>query len=192
MQKIKIGVSGLAGSFSEEAAVSHCFKNNIDNYELFYLETVANVLSAVNNDMVDKGVFPIENSNGGLVLEAIEAMSKFNFLTESYFNLDVHHQLIVKDSNIKPEDIVKIVSHPQGLAQCRTFLKKEFPNAQIEEYSDTAAAVEALSFGKFPNNYAVIGSQKSANIYELYILKKDINDLKFNTTTFIVCSKRLV
>jgi len=58
-QKIKIGVSGSIGSFSEEAAHHYCRENKIKHYELKYLISAANVLKALKYKRIDKGVFPI-------------------------------------------------------------------------------------------------------------------------------------
>ena len=64
IDKIKIGVSGNRGSFSEEAANYYCSKEKIQNYELDYLIGVEAVLQGLENGKIEKAVFPIENSNG--------------------------------------------------------------------------------------------------------------------------------
>ena len=76
---IKIGISGAQGSFSEEATNCYCQKNNITGYELAYLVSVENVLSALNKKEVNLSIFPIENSNGGIVVESVYAMSRHTF-----------------------------------------------------------------------------------------------------------------
>ena len=57
-----IGVSGDKGSFSEEAAEYYCYKNAVSDYELKYLVSVENVLTALSKDEITMGIFPIENS----------------------------------------------------------------------------------------------------------------------------------
>ena len=95
-ETIKIGVSGNKGSFSEEAANYYCQKNNIKNYKFEYLINVDSVLRAIKNKRIDRGVFPIENSNGGIVYEAVYAMSKYVFNIEKLFEIDVRHNLLVR------------------------------------------------------------------------------------------------
>lgn len=93
MKKIKVGVSGDVGSFSEQAAIEYCRKNTIVNYKLKYLILVENVLSALDRKEIDMGIFPIENSNGGIVIEAVHAMSRHLFRIKELFEVPVIHCL---------------------------------------------------------------------------------------------------
>lgn len=187
-KKIKIGVSGNRGSFSEEAANYYCQKNNIHDYELVYLLTVNNTLEALNKDEVNKGIFPIENSNGGIVIESVYAMSKNNFNIENIFEIDIKMNLLVKPG-AKASDISKIISHQQALKQCRMYLKRKWPDAELQEYSDTASAAKDLSDGVLPPNSAAIAPRICAELYGLELMEESIQDLKFNFTTFIAATK---
>ena len=138
-QKQKIGISGNVGSFSEEAANYYCHKNKIKDYELIYLVTVEDTLSSVVANKVDKGIFPIENSNGGIVYESVYAMAKYTFNIEKMFEIDVRHCLLTLP-NKKVGDIKKIASHAQALKQCKMYLKRKWPNTELIEWSDTAQA----------------------------------------------------
>jgi prephenate dehydratase len=182
---IKIGISGGVGSFSEEAANYYYAKNKIKKYKLFYLISVENVLEALNKKEIDKGVFPIENSNGGIVYEAVYAMSKHIFEIEKMFEIDIKHCLLAKQG-INPGNIKKISSHQQALKQCRMYLKRKWMETELEEYKDTAEAAKDLSEGKLPDSTAIIAPKICAKIYNLNILEESIQDLKFNFTTFIV------
>ena len=181
---LKIGVSGNRGSFSEEAAIYYCHKNKITDFQIVYLISVEGVLSAYDNKEINKGFFPIENSNGGIVLEAVYAMSKHNFNIENIFEIDVRHCLLVKKGT-NSDNINKIVSHQQGLRQCRMYLKRKWPEVELEEYSDTAQAAADLRDGVLPPASAVIASKACAELYSLEILEEGIQDLKFNFTSFI-------
>jgi len=188
MSKIKIGVSGNRGSFSEEAANYYCQKNKIEDYELVYLCSVNNTLEALNKDDIDKGVFPIENSNGGIVLESVHAMSKYNFNIENIFEIDIKMNLLVRPGT-NPGDITKIVSHQQALKQCRMYLKRKWVDTELEEYSDTASAAKDLSEGVLSATAAAIAPRVCAELYNLELLEESIQDLKFNFTTFIAATK---
>ena len=185
---IKIGISGVQGSFSEEAANCYCQKNNITEYKLVYLVSVENVLSALNKKELTFGIFPIENSNGGIVIESVYAMSIYTFKIKELFEIPVIHCLLVK-SGIKKEEIKNIASHDQALKQCKMYLRRTWAEAHLQETEDTAKAAEDLSKEKLPQNTAVLAPESCAKLYELEILEKSVQDLKFNFTSFLAVEK---
>jgi prephenate dehydratase len=186
---MKIGVMGAKGSFSEEAGRTYA-KKWLPNkkFTIEYLITAENVLTALEKGEIDFGIFPIENSNGGIVLEAVHAMAKHNFHIRKMFEIDIHHNLLVKNGTTA-DSIKKIVSHDQALKQCRMYLKRIWPKVKIEAYTDTAKAAEDLASGKLPKSTAVIASRAAAQMYRLKILEESIQDLKFNYTVFIAAAK---
>ena len=179
---------GARGSFSEEAGEEYVRKNKVENAEILPLVTAETVLDALESGDIDRGIFPIENSNGGVVIEAVHAMAKHRFEIERMFDIDVHHMLLVSPGVISSH-ITSITSHDQALKQCRMYLKRMWPDITISAYKDTAAAAEALHTGALPDTTAVIAPRKSAEMYNLEILEESIQDLKFNYTTFIVATK---
>lgn len=185
MAPMQIGVMGARGSFSEEAGRTYA-KKYLKNkkYSLQYLVTAENVLSAVEAGTVDVGIMPIENSNGGIVIEAVYAMAKHRFQIKKMFEIDVHHCLLVKNG-ATAGSVRQIVSHDQALKQCRMYLKRRWPKVKVGEYMDTAKAAEDLASGKLPKTTAVIASRNAAETYGLSILEESIQDLKFNYTSFI-------
>lgn len=187
-ETLKIGVMGGQGSFSEEAGNYYCHKQDLKDYQIEYLVTAENVLRSVNDGSVDLGVFPIENSNGGIVYEAVYAMAKYAFNIEHMFEIDIRHNLMVKPG-INPADIITVASHQQALKQCRMYLRRKWPEVELVEYKDTALAARDLASGELPANTAVIAPKICADLYKLDVLEEGIQDLKFNFTTFIVASK---
>jgi prephenate dehydratase len=186
---IKIGVMGGVGSFSEEAANYYCQKNNIVGYGLEYLITAENVLRTLSDGGIELGIFPIENSNGGIVYESVHAMAKYNFVIENMFEIDIRHCLLArKNTNIS--EIKKIASHQQALKQCRMYLKRKWPYVDLQEYKDTAEAARDLGSGVLSEDTAVIAPRICAKLYDLDILEEGIQDLKFNFTTFIAAKKQ--
>jgi prephenate dehydratase len=182
---MKIGVMGAKGSFSEEAARTYAKKHaKLKNIELLYLVSAENVLTELEKGAIDLAIFPIENSNGGIVLEAVHAMSKHNFTIKKMFEIDVHHCLMVKNGT-KAGDVRTIVSHDQAIKQCRMYLRRLWPKVKVREYADTAKAAEDLAKGKLSKSAAVIASRSAAELYKLNVLEESIQDLKFNFTTFI-------
>lgn len=184
-----LGVSGDPGSFSEEAGLIYAQRVGIKP-TLDYLTDMEGVLTAVENKKIDVGIFPVVNSRGGLVKMAFEAMGKHLFQMIDEVWLDVRQCLLVKPGT-KSNQIKKIISHPQAIAQCERYLLTEFKKALLVEWQDTAKAAKDLSTGKFGKTAAVIAPERAARLYGLEIMRKDIQDNHPNLTTFIVViSKR--
>jgi prephenate dehydratase len=185
---MKIGVMGAQGSFSEKAGEQYIKNEKIINGEILPLVSAEAVLNAVENMACDKGILPIENSNGGIVIEAVHAMAKHRFNIEKMFELDIHHMLLVKPG-ITSSHITSISSHDQALKQCRMYIKRIWPDAEIVPYADTAKAAADLAHGELPDTTAVIAPRGCAKLYGLDILEESVQDLKFNYTTFVVATK---
>jgi len=185
---IKIGISGARGSFSEQAAREYCRKNKITEYELFYLVSVENVLAGLDKEEITLGVFPIENSNGGIVIESVYAMSRHLFKIKELFEIPVIHCLLVKPG-IKKEEVKSIASHDQALKQCKMYIKREWTEAYLQEMEDTAKAAKNLSEGKLSRNTAVLAPESCAELYGLDVMEKSVQDLKFNFTSFLAVEK---
>jgi prephenate dehydratase len=183
-----LALLGARGSFSEKAGEQYVVQSHITDAKILPLTTAEAVLTAVESGACNKGIFPIENSNGGIVIEAVHAMAKHRFVIEEMFELDVHHTLLVKPGMIASH-ITSICSHDQALKQCRMYIKRVWPNADVVPYADTAKAAADLSSGILPDTTAVIAPRGCATLYDLDILEESIQDLKFNYTTFVVASK---
>lgn len=184
----KIGVMGARGSFSEQAGEEYRQLIGQPEAEILPLISAEAVLSAIEEGSIDVGIFPIENSNGGVVIEAVHAMAKHRFSIERMFEVDVHHMLLVKPGQTASH-ITSICSHDQALKQCRMYLKRVWPDADITPYADTAKAAEDLHSGTLPDTTAVIAPRQCAKMYDLEILEESIQDLKFNYTTFVAAKK---
>ena len=187
-EEVKIGVMGAKGSFSEKAGEDYLAAEAIVDATLVPLVSAEAVLTALENDEIDLGIFPIENSNGGIVIEAVHAMAKHRFNITKMFEFDVHHMLLVKPG-VTSSHITSVCSHDQALKQCRMYLKRVWPEADIEPYADTAKAAADLGEGILPDTTAVIAPRRCAEMYGLEILEESIQDLKFNYTTFVVAKK---
>lgn len=182
---MKIGVMGAEGSYSEKAAQQYISDLDLKNVEIVYLITAQRVLGALSNGEVDKGVFPIENSNGGLVVEAMDAVARYSFAIEKRLEIDVHLHLLGK-GGVTTSQITTICSQDQALKQCRMYLRRSWPDIDVKLYDDTATAAQHLSDGTLPDTTAVVAPPMSAKKYGLDVLEPSIQDLKFNYTTFIV------
>ena len=188
MKTLRIAVSGDKGSFSEEAGLLYAQRNGL-KASLVYSVEIEKVLRSVAGGKTDLGIFPVVNSRGGLVQTAYEAMGGhlFAFLGELW--LEVHQCLLALPRTPKSR-IRRVASHPQALSQCERYLKKEFPDAELVEWEDTAKAAKDLSKGTLPPDTAVIAPARSAGLYGLQALAKGIQDHHPNLTTFIIVGPR--
>lgn len=185
---MKIGIMGAEGSFSEEAARKYIETEKVQGAEIVYLVSAERVLTALEEGSIDTGIFPIENSNGGIVIEAVHAMAGHRFQVEKMFEIDVHQNLLVLPGTTAA-DIATITSHDQALKQCRMYLKRAWPGVELAEYEDTAKAAADLRAGVLPATTAVIAAKRAAELYNLDILEESIQDLKFNYTSFVVAKQ---
>tara|TARA_Y100000817_G_C16801934_1_gene520120 strand:+ start:276 stop:851 length:576 start_codon:yes stop_codon:yes gene_type:complete len=184
----KVGIQGLEGSFSEQAAKFYCNKFDIQDFELAYLISSMNVLNGLNNNEVDVGIFAMENAQGGVVIESVEALAENNCRILDMFYVEISQNLMAKD-NVSLGEIEEIHSHEQALKQCKDYLAEKFWSKKLVETDDTAKSAQDLASGKLADNVAVIASKQSAEKYGLNIIDHDIHDLKKNLTLFLAVER---
>lgn len=168
---------GPAGTFTEEAASRL-------NGDLVAFDSIIEVLEAVKTGKAQKGVVPIENSIEGPVGVTLDLLAQdYDLKIEKEIILPISHNLMV-NKGINLDEIDSVYSHAQPLAQCRIFLEKL--GLITHSTSSTAAAAK---FIKGKNNAAAIGNRRAAELYNLDIIKTDIQDFENNRTRFIVLGK---
>jgi prephenate dehydratase len=178
-----IAISGIAGSFSEEAARKFLHDRRLEA-GIVYATTARDTFEAVTSGKTKYGLVPLENSNGGIVLETVHATADYLFHIEQIFEIDVQQNLITLPG-VKREDITSLVSHNQALAQCKFYLRRHWPGVEHVDYADTALAAKNLASHKLGPTTAIIASRAAAELYKLDILEPSIQDLKFNYTSFM-------
>ncbi len=176
---------GARGSFSEQAGEMYCQQQSLSDVEILPLVTAEAVLDSLESGAISIGILPIENSNGGIVIETVHAMAKHRFNVKRMFEYDVHHMLLVQPG-VTASTITTICSHDQALKQCRMYVRRCWPDAEVLPYADTAKAAADLGAGQLPVTTAVVAPRRCAELYSLDILEESIQDLKFNYTTFLV------
>ena len=145
----------------------------------------ADVFEGVKDGLYEFGIVPVENTLGGVVGPVNELLinSELNFV--GAVELPIHLCLLALPETDHRE-IHTVYSHPQALAQCRRFLARN--RLDPVQYHDTAGAAKMLMETR-PKASAAIASKLSAELYNLEILKEDIEDLDRNLTRFIVLSR---
>ena len=147
-----------------------------------------NVLDGLTSEAIDIGIFAMENAQGGVVIESVEALAKNQCKIIDMFYVEISQNLLVKDG-IALGDIEEIHSHEQALKQCKDYLAEKFWSKKLVEEDDTAQAAQDLVEGRLSDNTAVIASKNSAEKYGLNILESDIHDLKKNLTLFLAVER---
>lgn len=175
----RLAYLGPAGTFSEEAAVQYD-----PDAEMEPQASIPAVALAVASGMADEGIVPIENSLEGPVTFTLDTLiQEDRLLIRHELVLPIEHCLIVKPGT-KSAEIRAIYSHPQALAQCRSFLERCFPKAQQIASLSTAAAVDDAR--QSAEISAAIAPRRAADLQEMDILGEGIQDSSSNVTRFVV------
>jgi len=184
----KIGIQGAQGSFSEEAANIFIKNHGLKNVKIEYLITSENVIDSIEKNKIDYGIFAMENAQGGVVIESVEALSRHRCDIAEMFYVEIS-QCLLAHHGVNLGDITEIHSHQQALRQCREYLSENFWTRPLIEEDDTAESARRLQAGKLPMSAAVVAPKTCAELYGLAILKEGIHDLKNNLTLFIGVKK---
>lgn len=178
-----IAYLGPGGSYTEMAKDKFCSRYELNVYQE-PMKTIKRVLEFVDDTPNAIGILPIENSIEGAVRETIDNLIRTkneNIRILAEFVMPIKHCLLSRTTEIY--SISGIISHPQALAQCQNFIHNEMPmNIDILEVASTAEAARSLQ--DYNLTYAAIGSEKTAETYNLNILKENINDDPDNKTRF--------
>ena len=180
-----IAYLGPQASFTEMAKDEFCKRFNISAYPT-PLQTIRQVVEYVDDTPDSLGVLAVENSIEGAVRESMDNLMvtknpNIKILSECY--LPISHCLLARTTEFS--SITGVISHPQALAQCQDFIHNELPfNINIIEAASTAEAARNLQ--NYNLTYAAIGSKKTAETYNLNILRENINDDKTNQTRFVL------
>jgi len=145
----------------------------------------ADVLEGVTSGIYSYGIVPVENTLGGVVGKVNELLINTELNVVGAIELPIHLCLLALPGTDYRE-IRTVHSHPMVLAQCRHFLARN--RLDSVPYYDTAGAAKMLA-EKRPKSTAAIASKLSAELYNLDIIKEDIEDLDRNMTRFLVLSK---
>ena len=177
----KVFCQGAEGSFSHAAAE----KMFPDKKPQFFTE-FEEVFKAVENDDTAVGILPVENSTAGSVDSVYDLILKYNHCIVKAIQLDVSQNLLSIGS---AEDVKIVYSHPHALKQCENYIKQN--GLKAVEFENTALAAKYVAELRDPT-VAAIGSTAAANVYDLNVSKKAIQNQSNNVTRFIAVSKKAI
>ena len=179
---IKYAYLGPAGTFTEAALLKIAESDD----QLIAYANVTAALDAVRKGECSKALVPIENSVEGVVARTLDELAIGEPLViTAETTLPVTFSLMTLE-NKDPKDIKSIATHPHAESQCRSYIAKNYPNAQVIETASTAAAAKGLSKGDYD---AAIGAAIAAKNYQLKIIAEDIGDNTNAVTRFVVVEK---
>ncbi|MCA1802303.1 MAG: prephenate dehydratase [Rhodothermaceae bacterium] len=185
---ITVAYQGTDGAFSHQAAMRH-FHERYDDIRCTGFRTFEQAATAVEEGQANVAILPIENTTAGSINDTYDLLGekKLHIIGEEV--LRVVHCLMAPEQ-VQLENIRRVMSHPQAIAQCSRFLAK-LPRCKIESYDDTAMAAQKVR-DEADLSQAAIASAYAAEIYGLEILVKDIANQSENFTRFVVVSSNPV
>src|SRR5262245_54605535 len=175
--RLRVAYLGPAGTSSHVAA-REAFGQQV---ELLPVVTLAEVIGAVERGQADHALLPIENTSEGVVTQALDALlaCEVPLVGESW--LRISYQLVARSE--RREELRRVASHPQALAQCRGWLDRNLPGLERVEASSTAAAAELAA--SQPGTAAIVNPFLAAES-GLAVLATALEDRRDNTTRFVV------
>ena len=174
---LSVSYLGPAGTFSQAAALRHFGKSA----SAIPCTSIAEVVHKVEAEAVDYGIVPVENSSEGAVGQTLDLMLQTPLKVCGEVALRVHQQLLSNAESVA--DIARVYSHSQSLAQCQTWLNSNLRSAERIAVGSNAEAARIAASEK---GAAAIAAEAAAQLYQLRIIAKNIEDDANNTTRFWV------
>ncbi len=181
-EPLKVAFLGPEGTFSQQAVLKH-FGHSA---RALPMGEIREVFEEVQAGHADFGVVPIENSTEGTVNHTLDMFLASPLKICGEVELRIHQHLMGKMQGL--QQIVRVVSHQQSLAQCRHWLDEHLPG--IERITASSNA-EAARRARDEEGTVAIAGQTAAEVYGLNLIAHDIEDRPDNTTRFLVIGRKL-
>ena len=175
----RVAFQGIAGAYSEEAIRQFFGPNDVESVPC---RTLDDVFPIVENGDADYGMVPAENAVAGSIIRSYELLMERDLRIYAETILHVRHMLLAP-TGATLEDLKRVRSHPQALAQCQRYLSRH--GLEPEPAFDTAGSARDLAANPEPG-VAAIASALAAELYGLEVLGSGIEDFPFNYTRFFV------
>ena len=178
----KIAFQGELGAYSHLACIEAAPDHNP-----VACRTFESAMEKVNASECDLAMIPIENSVAGRVADIHYLLGGYDLKIYSEHFQEINHQLMVK-SGASLDTIKNVRSHSMAIGQCNAAIKKY--NLDVIVMADTAGSAKFISEHGTTEDSA-IASTLAADTYGLDIIDTNIQDMKNNTTRFLIMSKEL-
>ncbi len=150
------------------------------------LESIPEVFAAVEKGKAHYGVVPVENSTEGVVSRTLDMFIDSPAKICGEVLLRISHDLLSQSGD--PFKVKIIYSHPQALAQCRQWLRQNFPQA---EFRETVSTAKAAQMAVEEEEAAAVASAFAAQIYGLKVIETGIEDYWHNYTRFLILGNEI-
>lgn len=174
---MRVAFQGLPGAYSESAALEYLGTD----IKTVPCESFEAVFFEVQNGTSDLGLLPIENSLAGSIHRNYDLLLQNSLAIVGEYHLKVEHCLVAFPG-VSINDISKVTSHPQALAQCDGYLRQL--GVTTTAAYDTAGSVKII-IEEGDHNQAAIASRRAAQLYEMNVLAESIEDDPANFTRFL-------
>jgi chorismate mutase/prephenate dehydratase len=148
------------------------------------MPSITDVFVEVAKGRADYGVVPIENSTEGAVTHTYDMFLDSELKICAQIVLQIRHNLMAVCPR---EEIKKIYSIPQVLAQCRLWLQTNMPHVELVE---TSSSTRAAQIARTEPNTGALAGTLAAEMYGLTILEENIQDSSENVTRFLVIGRK--
>lgn len=183
-KKCRVVFQGAEGAYSQAAMMKY-FGKEVDS---IHVDTFRDAMLAIDEGSADFAVLPIENSSAGIVSEIYDLLVEFeNYIVGEQIIKIEHCVMAVPGAKI--EDIKTVFSHPQSLMQSARYLTEKGWQ-QISMKNNAFAAKKVVS--DKDTTQAAIAGEAAAEVYGLEILERGVNDLKENSTRFIIVTNQKI
>ncbi|MEM7605222.1 MAG: bifunctional chorismate mutase/prephenate dehydratase [Myxococcota bacterium] len=180
-----VAYQGGEGAFSHSAARRH-FAAFGGETEYRGFRAFRPMLESVQDGDCEYAVLPIENTIAGSINESYDLLDDFHlFIVGEEAQPVVHHLIGLPGASV--ESLTRVYSHPVALLQCRRFLGTLTSSA--EAFEDTALAVAKVKAEADPAQ-AAIASEDAANVHDLPILVRGVQDEEANLTRMVVVARQ--
>jgi chorismate mutase/prephenate dehydratase len=179
-EPLKVGYLGPEGTFSQQALHKH-FGHSAQSLPLASIEEV---FQEIEDGHADFGVVPVENSGQGTIQSTLDMFLTSKLKICGEVELRVHQHLLSRTGRM--EDIERVYSHPQSLAQCKAWLRQYLPQA---EKIPVASNAEAARRARVADDCAAIAGETAGYVYGLKVIAGPIEDRQDNTTRFLVIGR---
>lgn len=178
---IRVVYQGVEGAYTHQALASYFGEET----ECFNVDTWRDAMEAIKSGKADYAVLPFENSSAGIVAENYDLLKEYGFYIVGEQKIKINH-CVLGLPGVNFDDIKKIYSHPQALAQCSKFLEKH-REWEIIPAKNTAMAAKKVEEDGDPTQ-AAIASSMTAELYGLDMLAEGVQNNSMNETRFIIVS----
>ncbi len=177
---LRVAYSGVEGAFAHVATMRIFGEPG----EKVACPDFATAYRSVESGACHCAVLPIENSYAGDVGQVMDLAWRGSLTISGIYDLPLSQCLLAKPG-VTLAEVREVVSHPQALAQCQPYLRRQ---GWIQTTAvNTAVAARTVAAGE-RREVAVIAARETADLYGLQVLENDINEQKSNTTRFAVFS----